>query len=172
MDHRGKPGVEERGDYYQQYIDKVEADDLLVALAEQDQEIEAMFSGLDEERGRHRYAPGKWSVKEVLGHLIDSERVFAFRALSVARGETQDLPGFEEDDYVAASNYHERSLASVREEFRTVRQATRSLFEGLADESLVRIGHANGSPCSPRAIGWIVVGHARHHFGVIRERYR
>jgi len=168
----GKPAASERGEYYQSYIDRVDHDDLFAALADQDAEIEAAFAEWDESQGDHRYASDKWTVKEVLLHLVDCERIFAFRALSIARGETQDLPGFEENDYAAESRPAARTLASVCEEFRAVRRATRALFEGLDPSTLARVGHANGSPASPRAIGYILVGHARHHFDVLRDRYR
>jgi hypothetical protein len=171
MKAQGKPAAAERGDYYQQYIDRVDSDDLREAFARQDAEIAQLFAELDEAKGNHRYAPDKWSVKQLLGHLIDSERVFGYRAISIARGDQQNLPGFSEDDFVAASNYDSRTLADIEAELLAVRASTRALFAGLADESLTIIGHANGLPASPRAIGYVLVGHLRHHFGVLRERY-
>jgi uncharacterized damage-inducible protein DinB len=144
---------------------------ILAALEEQRHEILGLLGSLDAEAADFRYAPGKWSVKEVVGHLLDSERIFATRALCLARGEAQALPGFEQDDYVRRGDFDHRSLLSLVREFEAVRLATEALFENLSEEQWTRSGVANAARISVRAIAYIVVGHAAHHTAVIRERY-
>jgi uncharacterized damage-inducible protein DinB len=126
---------------------------------------------VDEPRTLHRYAPNKWSVKELVQHLVDTERVFSSRALAFARGDATELPGFDENAYAAASHADDRVLEEILEEHAAVRMASLALFTGLADEALTRRGVADGKPYSVRAIPWIVVGHELHHLAVLRERY-
>ncbi len=166
-----RPLADECGTYFLGYTNRVDADDVLAALARQLEDTRGLLASLDDERARHRYAPGKWSVKEVLGHLADTERVFTVRALHFARGDTQPLPGFEEDAFVAGSSFHERPLAAILDEYATVRAATLSLFRGLSGEALERRGTANDTTIVCRAVPWILAGHELHHVGVLRERY-
>ncbi len=147
------------------------AEDALQALTDGRDHLNALLSEWPPERWDFRYAPGKWSVKEILLHLIDSERVFAYRALCIARGEQTPLPGFEQDDYVPLSGAEGRSPESLLEEYRAVREATLSLFRHLPEESLTRIGKASDNPLSARAAAWIIAGHEVHHLRVIEERY-
>ena len=168
---RGRPGEAEFDPFYGRYIERIESDDILRVLARQLTEIDEVLGGLDAEKARYRYAPDKWTVRQVVGHVVDSERIFATRALCVARGEAQPLPGFDENAYAAASRADTRSLADLLRELEHLRRSNISLFEGLNDEAWESMGIANGAPISVRAIAWILAGHADHHLNVIRERY-
>lgn len=141
-------------------------------LHSQPAEIHAVFAGLTEAQAEKSYAPGKWSLKEMLLHQIDTERIFAYRALRFARGDGQNLLGFEQDDYVAHSNAHARSVASLLAEYDATRAATIALFESFTEEQLNRRGAANGGPATVRALLYILPGHERHHLIIIRERYQ
>jgi hypothetical protein len=166
-----RPAPGEYDPFYQGYIDRVPEGSIMEALEEQRYEIMGFLGSLDNATAAHRYEPGKWSVKEVLGHLLDTERIFATRALCFARGEDKPLPGFEQDDYVDQGEFDRRSLASLSHEFEAVRQSTERLFGSLGDGHWKRSGVANEARTSVRAVAYIVVGHAAHHMAVIRERY-
>ncbi len=153
------------------YIAAVAGDDAWPALVAQGADVEGLLGELPDALASFRYAPGKWSVKEVVGHLADAERIYAYRALRFARADPTPLPGFEEDDYVPAGHFDARSLPELLEEWRTVRAATLSLYRGLDAEALLRRGVANGRLVSVGAIAWLAVGHTQHHLGVLRERY-
>jgi len=154
------------------YINQIPADaDPLQVLRDQPRELHALLSGLSEAQAEKPYAAGKWSLKEMLLHQIDSERIFAYRALRFARADGQDLRGFEQDDYVAHSRANVRSIASLLAEYDAVRAATVVLFESFGEDELNRRGTANGGPATVRALLYIVPGHERHHFNIIRERY-
>jgi len=153
------------------YINRVPETDILGALAAQLEETRALLGSFDADRAGHRYAEGKWSIREIAGHLGDGERVFGYRALAIARGDQQSLPGFEENDYIAAANYDLWSMPDLIELFSTLR-ASNILFLRMLDEAAwSRVGTANGNPTTPRALAYIMVGHERHHLNVIRERY-
>ena len=145
--------------------------DPLAALRAQPQEIHALLAHLTEAQAEQAYAPGKWTLKEMLLHQIDSERIFAYRALRFARADSQDLPGFDQDTYAAHSGANARSLASLLAEYDATRAATLALFGSFTDEQLDRRGSANGGPATVRALLYIVPGHERHHLNIIRERY-
>ncbi|WP_317191521.1 alpha/beta hydrolase-fold protein [Hymenobacter negativus] len=154
------------------YINLVPADaDPREVLRAQPAEIHAVFADLSEEQAEKAYAPGKWSLKEMLLHQIDSERVFAYRAMRFARNDGQNLPGFEQDDYVAHSGANARSIVSLLAEYDATRAATVALFDSFTEEQLDRRGTANGGPATVRALLYIVPGHERHHLNIIRERY-
>ena len=142
------------------------------ALRTQPQEIHAVFATLTEAQAEKAYAPGKWTLKEMLLHQIDSERVFAYRAMRFARADSQDLPGFDQDTYVDHSAANARSLASLLAEYDATRAATLALFESFTEEQLDRRGSANGGPATVRALLFIVPGHEQHHLNIIRERYQ
>ncbi|GAA4315594.1 DinB family protein [Compostibacter hankyongensis] len=133
--------------------------------------VRTLLSGLPEARLHYRYAPGKWTLKEMLLHMTDTERIFSCRALCFARNEKAELPGFEQDDYAAASGAHARSLTDLLEEYATVREASLSLFNGLPREALTRSGTAAGSNISVRALAYATAGHELHHLNVIRQLY-
>lgn len=167
----GRPDPSEYTPYYSAYVAQVDTDDIVSALRGQLDELLGFVGHLDPVTADHRYAAGKWSVKEVIGHVVDSERIFGYRALAIARGERRTLPGFEQDDYVAEGEFTRRSLQSLADEFDHVRRSNLALFESLSADQWMRIGEANEAPISVRAIAWILVGHAKHHVAVIRERY-
>jgi hypothetical protein len=159
-------------DFWQRYIDNVEAHkDLLDLLEEQIDEVEIFFTSLPDIKLSYRYSAGKWSPKEILGHLADTERVLSFRALSYARLDPTELPRFDEDLWVANSNADSRSLDDLLSDFASVRLATISLFTGLEEGSLTRIGKANGKEVSVIRQFYSIPGHVVHHLNVIKERY-
>lgn len=167
-----RPEADEYDSYYSDYIDRVEDADVIEVLQRQQADSEAVLMGLSYEAGSFRYAPDKWSVKEVVGHLSDTERVFAYRALCIARGETQSLPGMDQDIYVVGARFDSRGIDSLAEEFSAVRSATIALFESFDQESWDRSGVANGVRVSVRALAFIVAGHESHHMAILRDRYR
>ncbi|HWZ85322.1 MAG TPA: DinB family protein [Thermoanaerobaculia bacterium] len=156
---------------FERYVARVSEADALGALERQAAEIRAVLAPLTPERAGFRYAPGKWTVREVLGHVTDTERVFGYRAMCVARGETASLPGFEENDYAANAGHDRYAIADLIAEFEAGRGSNISMLAHLDDAALRRIGTANGSPISVRAIAYVMVGHARHHLGVLASRY-
>ncbi|MDX1530174.1 MAG: DinB family protein [Rhodothermales bacterium] len=167
----GRPQPGEYSDYYRSYVDAVPDGDLLETLEDQGEDTLALLRQFGEDRGGHRYAEGKWSVKEVVGHLSDAERVFAYRALRFARGDETPLPGFEQDDYVRAAGFDRRTLADLAEELADVRKATLKLLMSLREGDLDRAGTASEARVTVRALAWIIAGHERHHQRVLRERY-
>jgi len=171
MKNAGRPQTGEYGSYYQRYIDLATEDDIVAALDAQSRETATVLGGLSEEQASHRYEPGKWSVKQLVGHVIDGERIFAFRALAFARGETNPLPGFEQDPYVANAGSDDRSIADLAEELATVRKANVLMFRALSEEAWKRSGIASDNPISVRALAYILLGHERHHLRILRERY-
>ena len=159
--------------YHAGYINLVPADaDPLATLRSQAQDVHAAFGHLTEAQAEQAYAPGKWSTKEMLLHQIDTERIFAYRALRFARADGQDLPGFEQDNYVAHSGANARPLAGLLAEYDAVRAASLSLFESFTGEQLDRRGTANGGPITVRALLYILPGHERHHLNIFQERYQ
>lgn len=166
------PATDEYGPGYAGYVARVPGGvDILALLARQQAETVARFRVVPESRGAHRYAPGKWSVKEVVLHLSDTERIFAYRALRVARGDETPLPGFDENAYTPQSGADEQPLAALVTAWAEVRQATMSLFRHLPPAAWTRRGTASGQPVSVRALAWIVAGHERHHMNTLEERY-
>ena len=159
--------------FYANYINQIPAGtDPRQALRTQPEEIHAVFAGLTEAQAEQAYAPGKWTLKEMLLHQIDTERIFAYRALRFARADGQNLPGFEQDDYVVHSGANARPVASLLAEYDATRAATLALFDSFTEEQLSRRGTANGGPVTVRALLFILPGHERHHLNIIRERYQ
>jgi uncharacterized damage-inducible protein DinB len=134
-------------------------------------DVPRLLNDLPDARALHRYAPGKWSVKEVLGHLGDAERVYAYRMLRFARNDATPLPGFDEDRYVPAGQFDGRSMTSLVAEWQTIRRSTLALVDGLPTEALDRPGVASGWPFTVRTLVWLAAGHASHHLRILRERY-
>jgi len=157
--------------YYQAYISQVPPGDVLKSMETQLADTLALVRGLPESRGDHRYAPGKWTIKEVLGHLSDSERVFAYRLLRVARKDATPLSGFEQDDWVRDGRFSTRTLADLALELEHVRRGNLVLLGTLDDEAMMRRGTANNHVISARALAYIIAGHERHHVKILRERY-
>ena len=153
------------------YVALVEEDDILSAMEEQSSSMQKFLAGLDETKAALRYAEGKWSVKEVIGHIVDAERVFAYRALAVARGESQPLPGFDENDYVDNAGFDDWKLGDLAELYALVRRANIVFYKNLRDEVWDRRGTASNAPVSVRGLAYVIVGHERHHLQVLKERY-
>lgn len=166
-----RPGPDECAPYFAQYLAKVPEGDLLDILESQWEELGCLLEELDDEAADYRYAEGKWSVKELLGHLLDAERIFAYRLLCIARGEQAPLPGFDENAYVAKGGFAARPLEALLEEYDLVRGSTLALLRGLDEASFDRRGTSNKNPVSVRALAWILAGHEHHHMSVLRERY-
>lgn len=166
-----RPRPDEYAEFYAGYIERVPDGAALALLQDQRRSIPALLRGLSPEQAGHRYAPGKWSVKEVVGHMCDVERVMAYRALRIARGDETPLAGFEQDDYVETAGFDERALPALAAEFERVRDATTSLFRGLSDDAWGRRGTASGAEVTVRALAYIIAGHAEHHMEIIRTRY-
>ncbi len=166
-----RPETSEYATFYAGYISKVPDGDVLQLLTEQESEVRRLAGACSAEQEEHRYAPGKWSVREVMGHLIDAERIFGQRAFRIGRGDETPLPGFDENQYIVASNYHELPLATLVDELGLVRKANLALFRNLPPEAWQRVGTANGHPVSVRALAFIMAGHTNHHLGILRERY-
>jgi hypothetical protein len=172
MDHlHQRPAPGEYLEYYGKYISRVPTGDIAALLRDQIGDTRAVLSTVkpgDADRG---YAPGKWTVKEVVGHLCDTERIMAYRALRIARADRTDLAGFDENEYVPAASFGERDLASLVEEFTSVRTATITLFRGLPHEAWPRRGTANGAEVSVRALAAIIAGHELHHRELLETKY-
>jgi DinB family protein len=166
-----KPDQSEFLPYYARYIDLVGPGDIVGTLAAQMRETQALLRGLPASIGHHRYAPGKWSVSEIIGHVIDAERIFGIRALRFARGDTQPLPGFEQDDYATNSAFDAYPLAELALELDVVRQSTIFLYKHLEEESWMRRGIASGAEVSVRALAHIIAGHELHHRQILQTRY-
>ncbi|MFN2635631.1 MAG: DinB family protein [Gemmatimonadaceae bacterium] len=167
----GKPNASEFLPYYARYIDLVSDGDVLSTLTTQMKETQTFLRGLPASLSTHRYAPGKWSLNEMLGHIIDAERIFAGRALRFARNDAQPLPGFEQDDYVRNSSFDSYPLLELASELDAVRRSTIFLFQHLDDEAWMRRGIASGAEVSVRALAYIIAGHELHHRQILRERY-
>jgi hypothetical protein len=165
---RPEPG--EFAPYYEKYIALVPGKDAVSALESQRVQTMQLFAGRGERDGNFRYAADKWTVKEVVGHLTDSERIFTYRALRIARGDQTPMAGFEQDDYVRGGGFNERPLASLVEEFAQVRSATLALFRSMGKEAWLRRGTANKNEVSARALAFITAGHELHHRQILEER--
>jgi hypothetical protein len=167
----GQPLESEYAPYYQGYVAQVNEDEILPVLRSQLDALDVLLGRVGPERETYRYAEGKWSIREIVGHLIDAERVFGYRAFCIARGEKQNLPGFEQNDYILTAPYDRIDLEDLLSEFRLVRLSNLAMFRTLDEEAWARIGTANENQVSVRALAFIMAGHARHHMGVLRERY-
>jgi len=166
-----RPESSEFPAYYAPYIARVPAGDLLAVLQRQGKDFTALVRAVPEGRASFRYEPGKWSVKQVVGHVCDAERIFTYRALCFSRDERAPLPGFDENTYAPASGADLRPIAELAAEFEAIRGATLALFGGMSESMLTNRGIANGNPLTVRAIAYIVAGHAFHHAAVLNERY-
>lgn len=167
----GRPLATEAATYYFTYINQVTGDDALAAIQNQVDESLAFFAGISEEKSLHRYAPDKWSIRQVLNHVVDTERAFAFRALWFARGFALPLPGYDQNIAASGAEADNVSWAAHVEEFRHVRLATISLFRNMPADACTRSGIASDNPFTVRALAYIIAGHVTHHVGILRERY-
>jgi len=166
-----RPEMHEFAPYYNTYVSLIEDNAVLPVLDAQAGEIRDMFSGVPEQKGAFAYAEGKWTIKELLSHLIDGERIFAYRILRISRGDTTPIEGFEQDDYIETSNANNRSFTDLLDEFDHERHANLLLVKNLTDEASLRMGTASNNPVSVRALVYIMAGHVRHHVNILQERY-
>jgi DinB family protein len=166
-----RPDSTEYNPYYGKYIALVPGERIVETLSSQVEDTRTFLLSLSDSQGELRYAPGKWSIKEVIGHLIDAERIFSYRALRFARSDRTPLPGFEENDFVAHGNFGAVGLAELADEYQAVRKGNIYLFKHLAEDVWARRGVANEDEISVRAIAYILAGHELHHLGLIRSRY-
>ena len=153
------------------YLAKAPEGDALALLKGQHGEVTSLYQGLSERQSAYRYAPGKWSLKDLLQHLSDAERIFAYRCLRIGRGDTTPLPGWEENDYALAAKADARATADLLADFQVARLASLELFRSLSDEAWLQRGTSNGHNLTARCIPYICLGHTAHHLAVIRERY-
>jgi hypothetical protein len=170
-DNIGKPDSTEYVPYYSRYVSLVPDGDILTVLAQQIEETTGVLNGIPESRGGFRYAPDKWSIKELVGHLIDCERIFAYRALRFARNDQIPLSGFEQDDYVKNAAFDRCALSDLVSELNSVRLSTLFLFKHLDADAWLRRGLANDSEASVRALAHIIAGHELHHRAILTSRY-
>jgi hypothetical protein len=166
-----RPQPSEHSPYFSRYIDLVPDGDLLSLLEDQHRVTQGMLTPLPPEKAKYRYADDKWSVTEVVGHMADTERIFAYRALRFARGDSAPLAGYDENAYTPAGHFDDRSLGDVLAEFTAVRGATLALLRGLPPDTFARTGQADGKAVSVRALAYIIAGHERHHLNLFRSRY-
>jgi hypothetical protein len=166
-----RPKADEFAPFYANYVEGVPDGDIVATLRQQAVDLTALLGGLSAEQAEHRYAPDKWTIKEVVGHVTDTERIFAYRALRICRGDATPLAGFDQDTYVVSAQFGRRTMAELLSEFGAVRAATVALFAGMSDEESRRAGSANSVPVTARALAWIAAGHERHHARILRERY-
>lgn len=157
--------------YIQRYLDQIPSGDWLAELKISEEKTIGIYSNLTEEQSKFAYAEGKWTLKELLLHLSDTERVFQYRILALARGDKNNLPGFDENEYAARSFANERSLESLLEEYKLVRKSSKILLETMNPIALQNIGTANGNEISAETIGKLIIGHNYHHLNIIEERY-
>lgn len=165
------PQAEEYAPYYGRYISLVPAADILGLLEQQVDETHKLLSVISEPQAEFRYAPGKWSIKQVLGHMVDTERIMSYRALRIARGDQTPIPGFEQDDYVLNGPFERCTFSILLEDFSTLRKATLTLFRNLDSENWNRRGVAAGNEVTVRALAYIIAGHEVHHCNVLRAKY-
>ena len=166
-----RPEPTEYDPYYERYISLVPEDDVINVLAHQRKELSHMFHGVSDSVGALAYQEGKWTVKEVLSHLIDGERMFAYRVFRIARGDKTPIEGFEQDGYIENSHANRRSISDLLEEFKLLRKANVMFFRNLKPDDWTRVGIANNVEISVRSLAWIMAGHIRHHATILKERY-
>jgi hypothetical protein len=166
-----RPETTEFGEYYTGYIAKVPGTDLLRVLESERLQMQQLFAGRTEGDGNFRYAPGKWTVKEIVGHITDAERIFTYRALRIARGDQTPLPGFEQDDFVKNGGFAGPTLGDLVEEFGAVRSSSIALFRSFGEEAWSRRGVASQKEVTVRALGFMTAGHQIHHRAILEERY-
>jgi len=171
LTYQMEPFVAQVAPYYHRYIALVQGNDIISHLEKSMTESLEFLSTITEDQSHYAYAPGKWTIKEVMGHLIDAERIFAYRALRIARKDKTNLPGFEENDYVAAAGFNGIKWADLLHQFRTLRQSNVALFYTFSETQLQQEGTANDAPTNVKALIYIIAGHHLHHMNVIKERY-
>lgn len=166
-----RPVEKDYAPYYKGYIEKVKGDDILKFLYDQTKNCQNVLNSFSEHKGDYSYAEGKWTVKEVIGHIMDTERVFTYRALCIARAEKQHLPGFDQDAYVREGKFSSRELFELVYEFRLVRESNLLLFKSFDAEMLKRRGIASGYEVTVNALLFMIGGHLEHHIEILKEQY-
>lgn len=166
-----RPFADEYAAYYAAYIDRVPEGELSAILRQQMMNTVALLSGISSAQADYRYAQGKWTVKEVLGHIMDTERIMSYRLMRFARGDATPLPGYDDVAYVTEACFHERDMADLLQEFTDVRRSTLTLLRGVPTHAWSRTGTANESKLSARALAYVIAGHESHHINVLQERY-
>ena len=166
-----RPTEAEYAPYYQGYIDQVSENEILPVMRSQMDELDVLLEHVNSEQETDRYAEGKWSIREIVGHLIDGERVFGYRVFCIARGEKQNLPGFDQNEYMLTAPYNQIELEDLLSELRLIRLGNLAMLRTLDEEAWNRLGTANENQVSVRALAFIMAGHLRHHMNVLRERY-
>lgn len=166
-----RPEATEYAPYYGKYVSLVADTDILTSLSRQLDETLALLASISEEQAGYRYAPGKWSIKQLVGHVIDTERIFGYRALRFARNDKTPLQGFEQDDYIREASFDDYTLSDLASEFAHVRRSSLSLFKHLNKEAWERKGVASNNEVSVRALAFIIAGHELHHMNILRNRY-
>ena len=166
-----RPDLAQVPSFYHNYIRQVEGNDLIALLQEQDSLVNRFFASIADAQWDYRYAPGKWTINELVQHMIDAERIFAYRALRFARFDKTELPGFDENHYNQHAQAARRTKEDLVAELKVVQEASLLLFQTFDEDQLQATGISNGSRISVRAIGFITVGHARHHKRIVQERY-
>ena len=166
-----RPASTDYGSWYAGYVSLVPEDDILSAIEQQSSETQKVLASLDDARGAHRYAEGKWSVKEVIGHVTDAERVFGYRAMCISRGEQRSLPGFDENEYMKHANFDDWRIGDLAESYALTRRSNIVMFRNMPPDAWTRRGIASDNPVTVNALAYIIVGHERHHLKVLRERY-
>jgi len=166
-----RPDATEFAEYYNNYVSRIEGNGVIPILEAQSAELRSALSDLPEGKGTHSYGDGKWTIKEVLSHIIDAERIFAYRILRISRGDETPIEGFEQDGYIETSNANNRPFAELLEEFELQRKSNLLLLKNIDAAGSQRMGTASGFPVSVRALAYISAGHVRHHLGILNERY-
>ena len=171
MTGRVRPQPNEYADFYAAYIADVPGGDIVDVLRQGGEQLASATGGIPEAKGNHSYAEGKWTVRTLLGHMIDAERIFTYRALRLARGDATPLPGFEENDYAREAGSDARTVADLASELLLVRECTVRLYSSLPDDAWARSGTVNNNTVTVRALAYITAGHALHHLGILKDRY-
>jgi len=166
-----RPEESEYDPYYQKYVALVPETEIIALLEVQSDQLRSLIEGVPEERGTFAYDDGKWTIKEVLSHLIDGERIFSYRALRIARGDKTPIEGFEQEGYIENSHANQRSFSDLLDEFTQIRRANLAFFENLDPADWIRTGTANNVEISVRSLAWIMAGHIRHHLNILTSRY-
>ena len=166
-----RPETNEFAPYYNTYVSLVDGNNVLPVLDAQPGELYALFSDVPEERGTFAYAEGKWTIKELLSHVIDGERMFAYRVLRISRGDETPIEGFEQDGYIANANANNRCFSELLTEFELLRQANMLMLNNMSDDAAKRMGTASNNAVSARALAYIMAGHVTHHLRILKERY-